>query len=92
MWPFITDPQPLYNLVSDIKSFSCHPFIYLKRIHNCDIIYKCIHKITYVNIHINLNIHINFMHISINLFRQRSLDEGAGVKKYSVPQILWILK
>ena len=46
----------------------------------------------YVNIHINLNIHINFMHISINLFRQRSLDKGAGVKKYSVPQILWILK
>lgn len=32
------------------------------------------------------------MYISINLFRQKSLDEGAGVKKYSVPKILWILK
>ena len=32
------------------------------------------------------------MYISINLFRQKSLDEGAGVKKYSVPKILWIFK
>lgn len=39
-----------------------------------------------MNIIHNCDIIYKFTYISINLFRQKSLDEGFGVKKYSVPK------